>query len=151
MLISLFCRLMYLSGIKMISYAAHFCNYMFVPSNISLKIYILHKLLSSCQNKPLIRIGSRIGRMTRSEPLFHLASWNHYFDVISGGAMTNNSCEGNLLIISFGLIQMCTHCLVHTVQYLYYSVCIIVVSVFSVLVCSFRLSKYTYSSPLYRL
>ena len=128
------------------------CNYMFVPSNISLKIYLLYKLLRcSCQNKPLIRIGSRIGQMTRSEPLFHLASWNHYFDVISGGAMTNNSCEGNLLIISFGLLQMCTHCLVHTVQYLYYSVCIIVVSVFGVLVCSFRLSKYTYSSPLYRL
>jgi hypothetical protein len=56
----------------------------------------IHKFLADYVEK--VWIGPRHGLQGRGLPLFSHKRWNHYFDCVSGDALTNNSSEGKLTL-----------------------------------------------------
>jgi hypothetical protein len=53
-------------------------------------------------------IGERVGLHGRTTGMYWLKRWNHFFDCLSGDAHTNNSSEGNFLILNHSFsVLMC--------------------------------------------
>jgi hypothetical protein len=39
-------------------------------------------------------VGPRVGLQGRGKPMYPLLRWNHFYDCVTGDAVTNNSSEG---------------------------------------------------------
>jgi hypothetical protein len=55
------------------------------------------------------RIGPKLGRDTRGPGMFPLQDWNHYEELTSGLALTNNTSEGKIFL--FATVQFQLRCL----------------------------------------